>query len=236
MAFVFRAVDEVGATLNCALVVMGDKLGYYRALADHGATTPAELGERTGTDEHYTREWLNAQAAGGYVTYDPDDRPLHAARRARRRPDRREQPRVPARLLPDRGRHRPRRRALIEAAPDGDGLGWHEHNSDVHDRLRALLPARVPGRTWWTSGCRRSTGSSTSSSAGARVADVGCGHGASTVLMAQAFPQSTFVGSDYHAGVGRGRPGAGRGGRGRRPGELRGRRRPAGSPAPASTS
>src|SRR5690242_21072277 len=72
MQFVFRAVDEVGATLNAALVVMGDKLGLYRALAGAGPLTPAELAERTGTAERYVREWLNAQAAGGYVEYEPD--------------------------------------------------------------------------------------------------------------------------------------------------------------------
>src|SRR5512134_2035538 len=71
MQFVFRAVDEVGATLNAALVVMGDKLGLYRALAGAGPLTPAELAERTGTAERYVHEWLNAQAAGGYVDYDP---------------------------------------------------------------------------------------------------------------------------------------------------------------------
>src|SRR5690606_19177630 len=71
MAFVLRAVTEVGAALNAALVVMGDRLGYYRSLAAHGASTPAELAERTGTDEHYAREWLNAQAAGAFVSYDP---------------------------------------------------------------------------------------------------------------------------------------------------------------------
>src|SRR4051794_30289048 len=70
MAFVFRAVDEVGATLNTALVVMGDRLGYYRLLADGAPTTPGRLAERSGTGEPYAREWLNAQAAGGYVTYD----------------------------------------------------------------------------------------------------------------------------------------------------------------------
>src|SRR5438445_10663856 len=69
--FVFRAVDEIGATLNTALVVMGDKLGLYRALAGAGPLTPAELADRTGTAERYVREWLNAQAAGGYVEYDP---------------------------------------------------------------------------------------------------------------------------------------------------------------------
>src|SRR3954468_11864805 len=69
--FVFRAVDEVGATLNTALVVMGDRLGLYRAMAGTGALTPTEIAERTGTAERYLREWLNAQAAGGYVAHDP---------------------------------------------------------------------------------------------------------------------------------------------------------------------
>ena len=71
MAFVFSAVEEAGAALNGALVVMGDRLGYYRSLAEHGPSTPAELAERTDTDQHYAREWLNAQAAGSFVTYDP---------------------------------------------------------------------------------------------------------------------------------------------------------------------
>src|SRR5436189_982158 len=70
--FVFKAVDEVGATLNAALVVMGDRLGLYRALADAGPLEPQELADRTQTSERYVREWLNAQAAGGYVEYDPE--------------------------------------------------------------------------------------------------------------------------------------------------------------------
>ncbi len=73
MSFVFRAVDEVGATLNTALVVMGDKLGFYTALSQAGPLTPSELAAKTGTSERYVREWLNAQAAGGYVEYQPDD-------------------------------------------------------------------------------------------------------------------------------------------------------------------
>src|ERR1700754_4150032 len=71
--FVFRAVDEVGATLNAALVVMGDRLGLYRALAGAGALTPAQLAARAGVAERYVREWLNAQAAGGYVDYHAGD-------------------------------------------------------------------------------------------------------------------------------------------------------------------
>ena len=83
MQFVFRAVDEVGATLNAALVVMGDKLGWYRALAGSGGLSPAELAERTGASERYVREWLNAQAAGGFVAYDPDSG-LYSLPRSRR--------------------------------------------------------------------------------------------------------------------------------------------------------
>jgi len=71
--FVFRAVEEVGATLNAALVVMGDRLGLYRALAGAGGLTPAGLAQRTAVGERYVREWLNAQAAGGFVEYDPLD-------------------------------------------------------------------------------------------------------------------------------------------------------------------
>ena len=104
MQFVFRAVDEVGATLNAALVVMGDRLGLYRALAGAGGLSPAELAERTGTAERYVREWLNAQAAGGYVALRPGQRPLHAAARADGCADRFDQPRLPAGLLPDRAR------------------------------------------------------------------------------------------------------------------------------------
>ena len=72
MQFVFRAVGEVGATLNAALVVMGDKLGFYQALAESGPVTPDQLAARTGTAERYAREWLNAQAAGDFVTYEPE--------------------------------------------------------------------------------------------------------------------------------------------------------------------
>ena len=74
MDFVFRAVDEVGAALNAALVVLGDKLGYYEALADQGPITASELARTTGTGEKYATEWLNAQAAGSFVTYDPESR------------------------------------------------------------------------------------------------------------------------------------------------------------------
>ena len=183
--FVFRAVDEIGATLNAALVVMGDQLGLYRALAGAGALTPAELAERTGTAERYVREWLNAQAAGGYVDYA--DGALLAGARAGGRAHRREQPRLPPRVLRDRtrlraglaadhrGRPRRRRSRLARAPPARPR------------RLRALLPAGYNAHlieSWLPA----LDGVVERSERGARVADVGCGHGASTILMARAFP------------------------------------------------
>jgi hypothetical protein len=131
--FVFRAVDEVGATLNTALVVMGDRLGLYRALAGAGPLTPAELAARTRTAERYVREWLNAQAAGGYVSYDPD------RRRYTLPPEQ-----ALALTDPDSPAYLPGffqialgsvldSPKIMDAARTGAGIGWHEHVPDVHD-------------------------------------------------------------------------------------------------------
>ena len=197
MQFVFRAVDEVGATLNSALVVLGDKLGLYRALAGAGPLAPAELAERTGTAERYVREWLNAQAAGGYVNYDPD------TGRYTLPPEQ-----TVALTDPDSPAYLPGffqiaigsvldSPRIIEAARTGAGLGWHEHVTDVFDGCErffrpgynaSLVSAWLPALD----------GVVAKLEAGAQVADVGCGHGSSTILMAQAYPNSSFTGSDYH--------------------------------------
>ena len=199
MQFVFRAVDEVGATLNTALVVMGDRLGLYRALAGAGPLSPAELAERTGTAERYVREWLNAQAAGGYVEYDPDSGrytlpPEQAV--ALTEPD------SPA-YLP--GLFQTALGSLLdspkiaEATRTGDGFGWHEHVHDVHEGCERFF--RPSYNAHLISGWLPALdGVAAKLERGALVADVGCGHGASTILMAQAFPNSTFAGSDYHDG------------------------------------
>ncbi|MEG3615264.1 class I SAM-dependent methyltransferase [Isoptericola haloaureus] len=197
MAFAGRAVSDAGATVATALVVMGDRLGLYRDLAAHGPSTVAEVSERTGTPEPYVRDWINAQAAGEYVTYDPPSGrytlpPAQAA--ALTDPD------CPVYVqglfqtalgaLHDTG-------AVVEAARNGAGFGWHEHQTDVYEGterffragyLANLVDSWLPALDGVTAKLER----------GAAVADVGCGYGASTILMAQAFPASTFVGYDYH--------------------------------------
>ena len=198
MAFVYRAVDEVGATLNCALVVMGDRLGYYRDLAANGPTTPDELAGRTGTGVHYAREWLNAQAAGGFVDYDPSTRrytlpPEHAVALA----DESSPAFLPGFFQIAHGTARDAT-MVIDAARSAAGLGWAEHNSDVHAGCeRFFRPGYAANlvSTWLPA----LDGVVAKLTRGATVADVGCGHGASTVLMAQAYPRSSFAGSDYHA-------------------------------------
>ena len=199
MQFVFRSVEEVGATLNTALVVMGDRLGLYRALAGAGPLAPAELAERTGTAERYVREWLNAQAAGGYVSYDPDSgRYLLPPEQAVALTD----PDSPA-YLP--GFFQAALGAVIDspnivdAARTGAGFGWHEHVSDVHEGCeRFFRPGYTANlvATWLPA----LDGVVEKLERGALVADAGCGRGASTILMAQHFPNSAFAGSDYHAG------------------------------------
>ncbi|MFZ0043532.1 MAG: SAM-dependent methyltransferase, partial [Solirubrobacteraceae bacterium] len=133
MQFVFRAVDEVGATLNTALVVMGDKLGLYRALAAEPGLSPAELAARTDTSERYVREWLNAQAAGGYVEYDPAGGSYRLApEQAVALTDSDSPAYLPGFFQIALGSviDSPK---ITERVRSGDGLGWHEHTHDVFD-------------------------------------------------------------------------------------------------------
>ncbi len=197
--FVFRAVEEVGATLNAALVVMGDQLGLYRALAGAGALTPSELAARTGTTERYVREWLNAQAAGGFVDYHPDAGAYSLPpEQAVAFCDENSPAYLPGLFQDAFGSvlDSPR---VINAVRSGAGVGWHEHNHHVHDGCERffrpgynanLVESWLPALDGVVERLQQ----------GAWVADVGCGHGASTIVMARAFPNSRFVGSDYHAG------------------------------------
>ena len=198
-AFVFRAVDEVGATLNTALVVMGDRLGLYKALAGAGPLTPTELAERTGTTERYVREWLNAQAAGGYVEYDPESgRYTLPPEQALALTDSDSPAYLPGFFQIALGSviDSPR---IAAAAETGEGVGWHQHNHDVYEGCERFFRPGYNANlisTWLPA----LDGVVEKLEQGVSVADVGCGHGSSTILMAKSYPNSTFVGSDYHEG------------------------------------
>lgn len=197
MSFVFRAVDEVGATLNAALVVLGDKLGYYRAMAELGAITPEQLAERTGTGTPYAREWLNAQAAGEFVDYDAAaGRYSLPAEHAVALTDETSPAFLPGLFQIALGTVADTNR-IVEAARSGHGLGWHDHGTDVHDGCERFFAPSY--RAYLVDAWLPAAGLHERLADGIRVADIGCGHGASTILMAEAYPASRFVGSDYHA-------------------------------------
>ena len=198
MGFVFRAVDEVGAALNAALVVMGDQLGYYRALADHGPIT-ADAAGPTDLDRRQVRPRVAERPGRGVLPLlrsgDRDVRALPRSTRSRSPTS----PVPPSCRACSRSPTAPSgtRRGSSSWLASGDGLGWHDHNSDVHEGcerffrpgyLANLVDAWLPALDGVVDKLR----------SGARVADIGCGFGASTVLMASAFPASRFVGSDYH--------------------------------------
>src|SRR5215471_9087786 len=195
--FLQKALSDFGATFHAALVVIGDKLGLYKAMRNAGPLTPAELAERTGTAERYVREWLAAQAAGGYVTYDPAaGRYALSEEQAFALADESSPAFMPGafQLATSAIKAEPK---ITEAFRTGVGVGWHEHDPGLfHGTERFFRPGYAANLvSAWVPALE---GVEARLRARARVADVGCGRGASTVLMAQAYPRSTFVGFDYH--------------------------------------
>ena len=196
-AFINQFVGDFGVALHASTVVLGDKLGLYRALAAAGPLTPAELAERTETAERYVREWCNAQTASGYLTYDPSN-------------GRYTLPEAHVAALTDESspacvlggfqgmtaatRATPR---IIEGFRTGKGVGWHEHDPNLFEGTERFFR---PGynANLVSSWIPALDGVEEKLRAGATVADIGCGHGASTLIMAKAFPKSKFVGFDYH--------------------------------------
>lgn len=192
-----KAIVDFGAAMHAPLVLIGDKLGLYKAMNSGDPVTSAELAARTGTNERYVREWLNAQSASGYIVYDS------ATGRYRMTPEQAmmlANPDSPVFLI---GAFETALAAakiqptLEQAFRTGEGIGWHQHDHALfHGVERFFRTSYVANLT--TQWIPALDGVEEQLQRGIDVADIACGHGASTILMAQAYPQSRFVGFDYH--------------------------------------
>jgi 2-polyprenyl-3-methyl-5-hydroxy-6-metoxy-1,4-benzoquinol methylase len=196
-AFMGQVVGELGATVNAGLIVIGDRLGLYKAMASAGPISSSELAEKTGTTERYVREWLNAQAAGGFVEYNPEtQRYLLPAEQALALANE-DSPAFVCGAF-ELATASLKSRAEIESAfRTGAGFGWHEHDLGVSTGCERFFR---PGynANLVSSWLPALEGVEEKLRVGAKVADVGCGLGASTRLMAQAYTRSRFTGFDYH--------------------------------------
>lgn len=197
--FLGRFVNDLGASAHTGMVVIGEKLGLYKALAADGPMTHAELAKKTKTDERYVREWLSSQAAGGYVMYDDKADKFYLSEEQAFALANEDSPAyIPGAFEIALGSLMAVPR-LTKAFRTGEGMGWHEHDEHVfHGCEKFFRPGYAANlvSSWLPS----LEGMMARLEAGARVADVGCGHGASTLLMAKAFPKSKFFGFDYHDG------------------------------------
>jgi len=195
-AFLGQFVGDLGAAVHSGMVVIGEKLGLYKALAA-GPMTSAELAAKTGTDERYIREWLASQAAGGYVTYDEKtNRFSLSVEQAFTLANEDSPAYLPGAFELALGSLAAVPR-IAESFRSGAGMGWHEHTDGVfHGCEKFFRPGYAANlvASWIPS----LDGVKEKLEAGAKAADVGCGKGASTLLMARAFPNSHFVGFDYH--------------------------------------
>ena len=195
--FVMKAVGEMGAAMNAALIVIGDQLGLYKAMAGAGPLTSMEVAAKTETNERYVREWLAAQAAGGFVTYDsasgrytlPPEQALALA-------DENSPVFLPGffQIVESCVKDVPK---IAAAFRSGKGVGWHEHDHGLFPGAERFFRPNYRAhlvREWIPA----LDGVESRLRSGAKVADVGCGLGTSTILLAQAYPKSKFSGFDYH--------------------------------------
>ncbi len=192
-----KAVNEMSVTESGPLIYLGDKLGLYRAMAGAGPLTSQQLADKTGTHERYVREWLNNQAAGGLVDYHPADGTYELSDESAQVWADESSPAFLAGWIEFIASMWADADRLAEAFLTGTGMAWGDHDARLYrgiQRFYAPLYRRSLVREWIPS----LEGVEAKLRQGAKVADVGCGYGISTVLLAQAFPRSTFVGYDAH--------------------------------------
>ena len=195
-AFIGKFVTDLGAAVHTGMVVIGEKLGLYKALAT-GPMNSAELAAKTGTDERYVREWLASQAAGGYISYDEKTHKFSLNEEQAFTLAKEDSPAyLPGAFELALGSLAAVPR-IAESFRTGAGMGWHEHEDGVfHGCEKFFRPGYAANlASAWIPALE---GVKEKLEAGARVADVGCGKGASTLLMAKEFPKSKFFGFDYH--------------------------------------
>lgn len=196
-ALIGQVISDIGATFHAPLVLIGEKLGLFKAMAGTGLLTPQQIAVKTDTAERYVKEWLTAMAAGGYVDYDPAAKAFSLS------------PEQTAALADEHGpfylagafqaataaiksEHK-----ITEAFRTGTGVGWHEHDPDLFSGSERFYKPQYRMHlinSWIPS----LNGVEAKLSSGCSVADIGCGFGASTIIMAEAYPLSTFIGYDYH--------------------------------------
>lgn len=196
--FMLKAVGDIASTMSAMLLIIGDRLGLYKAMAESGPITSKELAKKTNTNERYIREWLANQAAGGYITYNPTDVKytlppeqaivladenspvyIHGAYQVIRS------------LFKDEEK-------FVKMFQSENGLRWGEHHHDLFEGTARFFKPNYIGNlvsSWIPS----LDGVEEKLKQGAKVADIGCGYGISTILMAKGYPNSKFYGFDNHS-------------------------------------
>ena len=195
--FLGKFVADFGATLHAPTILIGEQLGLYKALAGAGELSPGELASKTGTVERYVREWLASQAASGYAMYNAETgKYFLSPEQAFALADENSPAYIPGafHIAAAAMKDEPK---VLAAFKSGKGVGWHEHDTELFQGTEKffrpgyaanIVPAWLPAMEGVVSKLEK----------GAKVADVGCGHGSSTMIMSKAYPKSSFVGYDYH--------------------------------------
>lgn len=195
--FLEKAIGDLGATGSSTLVVVGEKLGLYKKMADSDPLTAKQLSEKTGVLERYVSEWLNNQAAGGYVTYDPmTGKYSLTEEQAACLADENSLTYLPGSFQAFLSMAKDEEK-IARAFKEGKGIPWGDHHCDLYEGTEKFFKTSYMANlvsTWIPS----LEGVEEKLKNGALVADIGCGHGSSTIIMAKEYPKSTFVGFDYH--------------------------------------